>query len=236
MEIAFPALIPQVEIAFRPKVSPLWFDAPGPRTVEVLLKASEMYQSISRYRILERLGSGGEGQVWKAEDLKLKRTVAIKFLPHHLVRDEEATVRLQAEARMAAALTHPNIATVYELGEAGDQPYIVMEYVEGETLKSRIERHPIDLNESLEIGTKVGEALEAAHARGLLHCDIKSSNIMIMPNGLIKVLDFGLARVPSVTVQGASHDAFHTQVGSAELGEEKCVRSTSIISGTLILI
>ena len=95
-----------------------------------------MYQSMSRYRVLERLGSGGEGQVWKAEDLWLKRTVAIKFLPPNLVRDEEARARLQREAQMAAALTHPNIATVYELDEAGDQTYIVMECVEGETLKS----------------------------------------------------------------------------------------------------
>jgi WD40 repeat protein/serine/threonine protein kinase len=192
-----------------------------------------MYQSISRYRILERLGSGGEGQVWKAEDLKLKRTVAIKLLAPNLVRDEEATARLQAEAQMAAALAHPNIATVYELGEAGDQPYIVMEYVDGETLKAIAERGPIDLNEALEIGTEVGEALKAAHARGLLHCDLKSSNIMITPNGLIKVLDFGLARVPSVTVQGASHDGFNTQAGSAELSDKKCSGFTSVISGTL---
>jgi WD40 repeat protein/tRNA A-37 threonylcarbamoyl transferase component Bud32 len=192
-----------------------------------------MYQSMSRYRVLERLGSGGEGQVWKAEDLRLKRTVAIKFLPPNLVRDEEARTRLQREAQMAAALTHPNIATVYELDEAGDQLYIVMECVEGETLKSRVARGPLELAAVIDIAIQVSGALSAAHARGLLHCDIKSSNIMITPDGLVKVLDFGLAKVASVTMPIASHDGFETGVGRGDLSGHEWVKSTSVISGTL---
>lgn len=117
-----------------------------------------MYETESHYRVLEPLGSGGAGQVWKAEDLRLKRTVAIKFLAPGLARDEQARARLRSEAQMAAALTHPNVATVYELGEAGDQLYIVMECVDGETLKSRIGRGPFDLKQSLEIAAEVGEA------------------------------------------------------------------------------
>ena len=173
-----------------------------------------MYPSISRYRVFERLGSGGEGEVWKAEDLRLKRTVAIKFLPPSLASDREAHERMQVEAQMAASLSHPNIATVYELGEADDQLYIVMECVEGETLKSRIDRGPLDLEESLKIATDVCEALKAAHARQLLHCDIKSSNIMVTPQGLVKVLDFGLACVKSLSEVQVTQDAFSTQQAS----------------------
>ncbi|MEK6405613.1 MAG: serine/threonine-protein kinase [Acidobacteriota bacterium] len=195
-----------------------------------------MYETESHYRVLEPLGSGGAGQVWKAEDLRLKRIVAIKFLAPGLARDEQARERLRSEAQMAAALTHPNVATVYELGEAGDQLYIVMECVEGETLKSRIERGPFGLNESLEIAAEVGDALQAAHARGLLHCDIKSSNIMITPDGLVKVLDFGLAKVASATMPSPSHDGFQTRdrrVESGDLSGQECVKSASAISGTL---
>jgi len=154
-----------------------------------------MYQTISHYRVIEHIGSGGAAHVWKAEDLRLKRTVAIKFLAPDLARDDQARERLRSEAQTAAALTHPNIATVYEVVESSDQFYIVMEFVEGETLKSRIERGPLDVNASLEVATQVADALKAAHARGLIHCDIKSSNIMITPDGQAKVLDFGLAKI-----------------------------------------
>jgi WD40 repeat protein/tRNA A-37 threonylcarbamoyl transferase component Bud32 len=185
-----------------------------------------MYQTISHYRVLEPLGSGGAGHVWKAEDLRLKRTVAIKFLPPDLARDAQAKERLESEARMAAALTHPNIATVYELGEASDQFYIVMEYVEGETLKARIERGPLNIAESLEIAMQVTDALNAAHARGLLHCDIKSSNIMITLEGLVKVLDFGLAKLASTTRLSRSSDPLLTQQAGR-------AHETSIESGSL---
>lgn len=195
-----------------------------------------MYQSIARYRVLERLGSGGEGQVWKAEDLRLKRTVALKFLPLNLVRDDEARTRLQAEARMAASLTHPNIATVYEIAEAGDQLYMVMECVEGETLKARGAHGPLELTAVIDIAIQVIRALSAAHARGLLHRDIKSSNIMVTSDGSVKVLDFGLAQFRSWTGVSVTHDAFSAQQTSraAEGASESPGSSIgTVVSGTL---
>jgi WD40 repeat protein/serine/threonine protein kinase len=159
-----------------------------------------MHRPVSNYRLIAPLGSGGAGQVWKAHDLRLNRTVAIKFISANS-QDREAMDRLQKEARSAAALTHPNIATVHELVEHDNSFRIVMECVEGETLKSRIERGPLSIKESLDIAIQVAEALKAAHARQLLHCDIKPSNIMITPDGLVKVLDFGLAQTASIGAQ-----------------------------------
>jgi len=155
-----------------------------------------MQSTASKYRLLEPLGAGGAGQVWKAHDLRLSRTVAIKFISPD-AQDEHAPDRLQNEARVAAALTHPNIATVYELVEDENSFLIVMECIEGETLKSKIERGPMEIKESLEVVLQVAEALKAAHSRRLLHCDIKPSNIMVTVDGLVKVLDFGLARTDS---------------------------------------
>jgi len=194
-----------------------------------------MYQFSTRYRVFERLGSGGEGEVWKGEDLRLKRTVAIKFLPPNLASDREAQERMQVEAQMAASLSHPNIATVYELGEADDQLYIVMECVQGETLKSRIERGPLDLEESLEIAIEVCEALKAAHARGLLHCDIKSSNVMVATEGLVKVLDFGLACFKSLSEVHVTQDAFGTHANRAPQGSNESVGGSigTVIAGTV---
>jgi len=125
----------------------------------------EMYQTISHYRVLERLGSGGAGEVWKSEDLRLKRVVAIKFLAPDLARDDRAIERLRSEAQMAAALTHPNIATVYEVVDSTDQFYIVMEFVEGKSLKSRIERGPLDIDASLEVAAQIANALSCARSR-----------------------------------------------------------------------
>jgi WD40 repeat protein/tRNA A-37 threonylcarbamoyl transferase component Bud32 len=191
-----------------------------------------MYQTISHYRVLESLGSEGAGHVWKAEDLRLKRTVAIKFLPPVIARDEQAKERLKTEARMAAALSHPNIATVYELGEADDQFYIVMECVEGQTLKSRIQPGPLDIDESLETAMQVADALKAGHARGLLHCDIKSSNIMITPEGLVKVLDFGLAKFESATSLSQSSDPLLTE--QAGRAHENSIESGSGPAGAVV--
>lgn len=195
----------------------------------------EIYQTISHYRAFERLGSGGAGQVWKAEDLRLKRTVAIKFLAPDLARDDQAIERLRCEAQMAAALTHPNVATVYEVVESSDQFYIVMEFVEGETLKSRIERGPLDIDASLEVATQVADALRAAHARGLIHCDIKSSNIMIMPEGQAKVLDFGLAKIAASTKPGPSGEVLRAGYRGDGLGgsvEREGVQASKVVSGT----
>jgi WD40 repeat protein len=192
-----------------------------------------MYQTISHYRTFERLGSGGAGQVWKAEDLRLKRTVAIKFVAPDLARDGQAIERLRSEAQMAAALTHPNIATVYEVVESSDQFYIVMEFVEGETLKSRIERGPLDINASLGVAAEVADALKAAHARGLIHCDIKSSNIMITPDGQAKVLDFGLAK--TAAKPGPSRDVLRAGYRGDGLGisiEREGVQASKVVSGT----
>ncbi|MEK6320575.1 MAG: protein kinase [Acidobacteriota bacterium] len=194
-----------------------------------------MYQTISHYRVIEPLGSGGAGHVWKAEDLKLKRTVAIKFLAADLDRDEEAKKRLEREAQMAAALTHPNIATVYEVIEAGEQFYMVMECVEGETLKSRVGRGPLGVNASLEVAIQVADALKAAHARGLVHCDIKSSNIMLTAGGQAKVLDFGLARIVAATKTGPSREVVRTRKRSEGIGilsERESVQGSTVISGT----
>jgi WD40 repeat protein/serine/threonine protein kinase len=151
-------------------------------------------QTVSHYRILECLGEGGMGLVYKAEDLKLNRIVALKFLPQEL-SDERAKQRLILEARAAASLNHPRIATVYEVGESDDLSFIAMEYAEGESLARKIERGPLGIVEAIDIAMQVADALDAAHSRGIVHCDIKGSNILVAPNGSAKVLDFGLAKL-----------------------------------------
>lgn len=174
-----------------------------------------MYQTISHYRLLEPLGSGGEGQVWKAEDLRLNRIVAIKLLSASHPAAEQANERLRGEAQMAAALSHSNIAAVYELGESGHLTFLVMEWVDGEDLKSIIARGPLDLTSAIDIALQITEALGVAHKRGLVHCDIKSSNIMVTSDSLVKVLDFGLARLSTATNASATHDALLAR-GSTE--------------------
>jgi len=156
-------------------------------------------QTISHYRILEHLGAGGMGVVYKAEDLKLKRTVALKFLPPELTRNPEAMARFSREAQAAAAFSHPNICTIHAIEEAGDQLFIAMEYVEGQNLKDRIGAEPLPLNVAIEYARQLAEGLQAAHERGIVHRDIKSANIMVTPGGQIKIMDFGLARTPDQT-------------------------------------
>jgi WD40 repeat protein/serine/threonine protein kinase len=152
-------------------------------------------RTISHYQIVERLGTSGMGEVYKAEDLKLKRTVALKFLPHDLLANDETKQYLLEEAQAAAALNHPNIATIYELGQFHGLSFIVMECIDGVTLSRKIEQGQIGIITALDIAIEVAEALGATHERGLLHCDIKSSNIMLTEGGKVKVLDFGLARL-----------------------------------------
>jgi serine/threonine protein kinase len=155
-------------------------------------------QSIAHYRILEKLGEGGMGVVYEAEDTKLKRTVALKFLPPELTRDAQAKARFVQEARAAAALDHPNICSVFEIGEAEGTTYIAMPFVRGRSLKNRIAAGPLALEEALDIASQVAEGLKEAHQRGIIHRDIKPANIMLTEKGQAKIMDFGLAKLTGV--------------------------------------
>ncbi len=156
-------------------------------------------KTISHYRILEKLGEGGMGVVYKAEDTKLKRTVALKFLTPQALGSEDEKTRFIHEAQAAASLTHPNISTIYEIDEADGQTFIAMECVEGQTLKERISSDPLSLDEALGIVTQVAEGLQKAHEKDIVHRDIKSANIMISSDGQAKIMDFGLAKLSGVT-------------------------------------
>ena len=167
-------------------------------------------QTVSHYNITAKLGEGGMGVVYKAEDRKLERTVALKFLAPHLLRDEEARKRFHREAKAAAGLSHPNICTVHEISDEGGQTFLAMEFIEGEGLDAKIDRGPLSLKDALGLARQVADGLAAAHAKGVVHRNIKPGNLLVTPEGRLKILDFGLA----LLTEGSKLTKLDTTVGT----------------------